>query len=212
MGTHDTTYVVAGAGTMVFLPMVLLLPLLICAIFVHPFSKAFIAGIASARDPEHRLTPQSPWYFFDLCWQRVMRRTIAGQAVAYLSIFLALCLIPFESFGLPSMSAAVSLFFILIMLGWTFAALSIAFYWAPKISSPIALTFIGTMFGAIYTLLILSGSTLMLVDVAYHYQSSEALILFGSSILVCMVTSTIFLTIWRGVRKEASYEWFRFES
>lgn len=57
------------------LPSVLLLlsvPLLYAAMLITP-SRAFIRGLAAARDPGARVTPQSPWYFFDPVFRRRVR-------------------------------------------------------------------------------------------------------------------------------------------
>jgi len=42
-------------------------------IFSLPFGNAFLAGIASAHEPVHHVTPLKPWAYFDRIVKRKLR-------------------------------------------------------------------------------------------------------------------------------------------
>jgi hypothetical protein len=75
-------------GRVVVNVSVVLLALLVLggALFAVPLAGAFLRGLASARDPLHRVTPVSPWQFF----RRAFLRRLRWPAVVWALVMVVL--------------------------------------------------------------------------------------------------------------------------
>lgn len=72
-----------------FLALFLSIPVVAAWLLTFPLGSAYLEGIRSARDPSHRLTPRSPWFFFDrrvAARLRVWRWLWAGSYVFALAL------------------------------------------------------------------------------------------------------------------------------
>ena len=56
-----------------FSEFIMLLAAFAIGLVLHPYSAAILEGIRAARDPSHRVTPQSPWVAFDRVVNRRLR-------------------------------------------------------------------------------------------------------------------------------------------
>jgi hypothetical protein len=63
--------------------------MLFTALFTTPLCLAVLAGVRSARRPEHRVTPESPWVFFDRMMRLHLRRWRGIWALLFIGIALA---------------------------------------------------------------------------------------------------------------------------
>lgn len=210
MGMHDTHYVVSTGGYILFLPIIHVLLTIISAIFVYPFSKAFIVGIASARNPSHRLTPRSAWYFFDPYWKQ------AFALVCNIHIPIVLIMVVLMSLfsgGATGVVIVCLVLLLLILFGSIAFALLAAFQLSPRFSSAAALTALSVIIAAIECIFLQS---LVLVVCVFLFASSSydsALMgLVATSPIIAMANWFLFSLTWRRIRSGPAYEWFRFES
>lgn len=186
-------------------PMLLICPLLICALFVYPFSRAFIAGVESARDPGHQLTPQSPWYFFDpYCrkvYERLLQRElrIVGIVFAILSAVVALY----------SGSWMGGIYFFAIAgpatLSWFFTAITVVFFLSPRFTSPVVLTCVGLLAGTISIFLLVA------LLLAGSFGGAE-FALFAAPSITALFSFILFSSVWHGIRNAQSRTWFGLEA
>jgi len=128
---------------LVFLPLMMVF----IAWPVYPLSKAFLAGVASVRDPSHRVTPQSPWYFFDPHWQKI-RKSAIRRAVILAAIYASIYLVPIIGV-IPSEFSDIESWIPLFMMivnglasfaSYVILAIAFAFRWSPRFTTPGGLT------------------------------------------------------------------------
>lgn len=62
-------------------------------VLLFPLGRAYLDGIAAARDPSNRVTPQSGWYFFDAMVRRRLRRWLVIWTTLLLASLSILTLI-----------------------------------------------------------------------------------------------------------------------
>lgn len=74
-----------------FLATFLSLPVIAGWLLMMPLGGAYLEGLRSARDPSHRLTPRSPWFFFD----RTVRRRIESWRWIWTAAYLLALPLPF---------------------------------------------------------------------------------------------------------------------
>lgn len=103
-------------------------------------ARSFMAGLASARDPAHRVTPVGPRYFFrKFFWQRVHR-----QLPYFFPCAMFLISLPFTFNSRPLMMTPRELFHSFMELSLLFVALILTthicfLFCAPRMRSPVAL-------------------------------------------------------------------------
>jgi len=73
-----------------FLTVLLTTPVIVAYLLTIPLGGAYLEGIRSARDPAHRLTPRSAWFFFD----RVVEGRLRGWRRAWIGAYLLALLVP----------------------------------------------------------------------------------------------------------------------
>lgn len=113
----------------------------------YKFSRAVLDGIASARDDNHRATPQSPWYFFDLIYRERMQGfrlkfilwMLLGSICIWIpDILMEWPLVPSQIFNL-SYTFGLQFFFLSATGISTCAGV---WLWAPRFQSPALCTLV----------------------------------------------------------------------
>jgi len=215
MGTHDTYYYVMPSSVRLnFQPLEPVFMVFFFLLILHPICKAVIAGIACARDPAHRVAPQSPWYFFDPVLNATMRGTFRIRLpIALIGLFVLAAVDAMKHENpdayLMNLGFGVSGF-----LAWIAASLIFVASFSPRFRSAIALTAASALFGSIYCT-VASISVVVFLAVTLPPNDDVGFSLVGtwaSPIILCLLNTGTFYFIWRRIRSSSTHEWFRFES
>jgi hypothetical protein len=105
------------------------------AAFGWSIAKAFAAGMESARDPQHRVSPAPPWVFFQralfksLNWRWPLVWAVAFLCAAYWALFLA----PFATIPDPKRNL-IALSFLAIFPAFAFWVAAACIALAPRLS------------------------------------------------------------------------------
>lgn len=157
------------------------------------YGKAMLHGIAAARDLNHRVTPQSPWFYFDGEFKPRMRRFAIGMGIFLLgwTIFTAIPTFAISGWDIPAILLPPFAF-----LGLTGFILAGVTWWAPRVNNLAALAALGSLHGTI----------LEMLKGVMRFTFGGNWTLF---ILIMGVGAYIFA--WRHVRRKLNREWFRFD-
>jgi len=171
-------------------------------VVAYDYARAILIGIAAARDDQHRMTQESPWYFFDRIFKpRERRLTLAmlpwimvGNIASWWPTWHG----PWH-YETPTLEVQLFIVFYFAMLGITLMAMAIINLSAPKFKRPLSLALasvlpgIGILFAVAFTI---SNNTS-----AYFDAKLFAIIfIFGLS---------IYITSWHQARRRLDASWFR---
>ena len=189
-------------------------------LIIGPLAQAFVRGVASARDPRHRVVPQSPWFFFDRAYsgRRFTRWFVIWRPTLGI-LFALMVVLQFVNSKLPF--SVWNLFFIVgallsVFVGSWFIAKASFYYWAPRCAKLWTLSVIGGLsaifvyitFFIVITLLLPDGILVVeasVLNLEYARTSSSLLPIYAAPI--CYFAARA-MERWARGRGES---WFRFE-
>lgn len=176
------------------------------------YSRALLKGLASARDEQHRLTPQSPWFYFDREYEPRARRigwwlfgVIAGDLVFNLIIY-GYGGIRYKAGVVDILQREIQiLLHFLFCLGCAGAIGGWLAWIAPQFKSPWTLAMAGSLPGFVIIACLLF---LVLPSVATFSWRMPAVI-EG----VCAgLGANAYKVAWRDIRARPKHAWFRFQA
>lgn len=188
-------------------------------LFAAPIARAFLAGLASAREPVHRVTPENPRVFFQRAfWKRAKYLPI----VLAVALCIAFCLgyFPAVRSNLPvgfALILGIDLVSLLLIILLTIVAVALLIAPRCDLSWPIAT--LGTLLGAAWAFcgLLIPGN---LIPRSWHtvtfesHSETGAVMRSNTSILplyvlllACLVTGLV----WWWARSRGD-KWYRFDS
>jgi len=122
------------------------IPLAAIYLLGYLYARAMLRGLASARDQQHRLTPRSPWFYFDREYASTARRIKFASLPCLAGSISAPWFLPNMYFGgIESLWVPVAYLLDWIpVLGLTLALIVL---FAPSFRSPLGLAVAGLIMG-----------------------------------------------------------------
>lgn len=174
-----------------------LFPLGLSLIFLYAYSSALIRSLEYAREEQHRLTPRSPWYFFDLNFDSVKGGlTVRLFLLVLLAQFATSVIVSFDPWASFSFELSGIIFY--MMLGFTGYAAGFVTLIAPRFRHPSLLA----ISGFIFSFLILAGYLIWL-DLWI-----PSMVLVG---LIPGLGMCFHFFAWKSVRSQPNEKWFRLD-
>ena len=201
-----------------------MLPLCFSFIFIIPMGKAFLVGIASARDPGHRVTLLDAWFFFDRGARRKMRLSWALFTIVVGGLFALLYYLNSTEGtmfhrGLSPAIALVDSSQAPAMLGGFWLMVFIAcLFWAPRCAKLWTLTILNSLTALLMYALLMAVESVTLPTAVTRVVTTLEMQNGGRSTYsfsllplynVALLTVACVLA-WRVIRRRGE-GWFRFE-
>lgn len=195
---------------------------LYCFIFAIPLSRAFLDGIASARDPMHRLIPDtSPWVFFKRKLYRHLRIWIPIWLLVLVWVFFTMLYDARRSFMLqPSQTIPIISDILLgfshmgLVLSTWFLILAAVSFLAPKCERTWTLVSLGFISAVISVSVLWRSVTILLprsmMTVSFDAGQNTRWGIDISTSYLAAVCFLIPIGAWLWIRRQ-NEKWFRFE-
>ena len=174
--------------------------------FALPLNSAFLAGIASARDPGHRLTPRSPWFFFD----RVVKRRLRWWWVVWGFVLLGIFFPALALRGRMALPLEFSFVYAMFAAGRWFLTVTACVFWAPRCERFWMLVFLTLLSTDISRGLFLCCALKVSDSVFVPGQHAPylSLVMYGTFTIIPCFLFAVGAWLWARRKDE---RWFRFE-
>ncbi len=170
------------------------------------YSHAILRGITCARDEQHRMTPESPWYFFNREFMprgiRIALAILPWLALGTLvSVYMEDVRLNIQTSSLMKLLRTFDFPLFLFFLGllcFSFAGITL---FAPRISNRAGLSAIGTAMSFLAAFLLFALVETEILD----FERDGVLNAFA------IIGAVFFWLNWRYVRRNLDRAWFRFD-
>lgn len=190
-------------------------PFGIIAVFVYPMSRAFLDGMASARHEAHRMTLETPWYFFDPPWRREV--TVCGPRACLCAFAMVMFqLFPFYTGLVAGRDETLYMTYtalgaVTVFISASILAVGFCFMLAPRFASSWALTAVGAALGII-AYQVVGVAMNFVLDFAPYSEADAWTRAFAYLPLGIIIAAVILVSMIRAIRRPGRESWFRLES
>ncbi len=171
------------------------------------YARALLASLASVRDEQHRLTLESPWFFFDAAFKPRQRRVVLAVLGSIFAGTFLLPMIFYPGKWLYFLTTyawldLLTIFFAEVGLaGFTLAGIA---WWAPRVNDPVALATLGTAHGLLPWIVFHRAAL-------WNYSYGTQVVITAFEFLA-VVGVIAFLLVWNFVRRKLDRAWFRLDA